>query len=386
MASLRRLPNSPFWIACFSLPDGRRTQRSTKATDRREAERIANKFEDASKDAREGRLIEGQARKVIADIYSIGNKDKLPSSTVKEFFDSWLKRKELEAGETTNVRYGIVAEQFLKFLGSKSASDISHITSREITAFRDELAKRLAANTVNFAVKAIRAALNQAKRDGLIESNQADRVTLLKRQGQSKRRPFTMDELKKILKVANEEWQGMVLVGLYTGLRLGDIANLTWANIDLQNQLLTVTTRKTGRAQNLPVAKPVVRYLESLSAGDDPQQPLFPRACKKYDDGGHNGTLSKEFYNILVSAGLAPSRESTITGKGNSVRHTQNALSFHCLRHTATSLLKNAGVSDVVARDIIGHNSAAVSRVYTHIDAETTRKAVDKMPDIFPED
>ena len=37
----------------------------------------------------------------------------------------------------------------------------------------------------------------------------------------------------------------------------------------------------------------------------------------------------------------------------------------------------------MVARDIIGHNSAAVSRVYTHIDAETTRKAVDKMPDIF---
>ena len=377
------MPNSPYWIACFSLPDGRRTQRSTKATDRREAERISNKFEDAAKEARGGRLIEGQARKVIADIYSIGNKNQLPSSTVKEFFDSWLKRKELEAGDATNVRYGIVAEQFLKHLGNKTTSDISHITSRDVTEFRDDLAKRLAANTVNFAIKAIRGALNQAKRDGLIESNQADRVTLLKRRGQSKRRPFTMDELKKILKVANEEWQGMVLVGLYTGLRLGDIASLTWANVDLQNQQLSVATRKTGRSQNLPIAKPVLRHLESLSAGDDPQQPLFPRACKKYDDGGHNGSLSKEFYNILVAAGLAVSRESTITGKGSSVRHTQNALSFHCLRHTATSLLKNAGVSDVVARDIIGHNSAAVSRVYTHIDAETTRKAVDKMPDIF---
>ena len=45
--------------------------------------------------------------------------------------------------------------------------------------------------------------------------------------------------------------------------------------------------------------------------------------------------------------------------------------------------IKNAGVSDVVARDIIGHDSAAVSRVYTHIDTETKRKAVDMMPDIF---
>jgi integrase len=385
MASLRRFPRSPYWFACFTLPDGRRTQQSTKSTDRKEAQRIANKFEDAADEGRTGKLIEGQARKVIAEIFAIGNKDELPNSTLKEFLASWLKRKELEAGEATHVRYGVVVEQFLKHLGTKANSDISHLTSREITAFRDDLAKRLAANTVNFAIKAIRAALNQAKRDGLIETNQADRVTLLKRRGQSKRRPFTMEELKKILKVANEEWQGMVLVGLYTGLRLGDIANLTWANIDLQNQQLTVATRKTGRSQNLPIAKPVLRHLESLSAGDDPQQPLFPRACKKYDDGGHNGSLSKEFYNILVSAGLAASRESTITGKGNSVRHTQNALSFHCLRHTATSLLKNAGVSDVVARDIIGHNSAAVSRVYTHIDAETTRKAVEKMPDIFPD-
>ena len=56
------------------------------------------------------------------------------------------------------------------------------------------------------------------------------------------------------------------------------------------------------------------------------------------------------------------------------------------LRHTATSLLKNAGVSDVVARDIIGHESEAVSRNYTHIDTVTKRRAIDAMPDILLED
>jgi hypothetical protein len=65
MASLRGLPNSPYWIACFTLPDGTRTQRSTKSADRREAQRIANKFEDASKEASSGRFIESQARKVM---------------------------------------------------------------------------------------------------------------------------------------------------------------------------------------------------------------------------------------------------------------------------------------------------------------------------------
>jgi hypothetical protein len=70
-------------------------------------------------------------------------------------------------------------------------------------------------------------------------------------------------------------------------------------------------------------------------------------------------------------------------GADLSPRRELNALSFHSLRHTATSLLKNAGVSDVVARDIIGHESEAVSRNYTHIDMETKRKAVDGMPDVL---
>ena len=49
-------------------------------------------------------------------------------------------------------------------------------------------------------------------------------------------------------------------------------------------------------------------------------------------------------------------------------------------------MLKNAGVSDSVARDIIGHESAAVSANYTHIDPATKRAALDKMPDVTSED
>ena len=60
MASLRRFPRSPYWFACFTLPDGRRTQQSTKSSDRKEAQRIANKFEDAADEGRTGKLIEGQ--------------------------------------------------------------------------------------------------------------------------------------------------------------------------------------------------------------------------------------------------------------------------------------------------------------------------------------
>jgi hypothetical protein len=44
--------------------------------------------------------------------------------------------------------------------------------------------------------------------------------------------------------------------------------------------------------------------------------------------------------------------------------------------------LKRAGVSDAVAREIIGHESAAVSRLYTNIDTPTLEAALAKMEDL----
>jgi len=143
------------------------------------------------------------------------------------------------------------------------------VTAKEITGFRDSLIKRSSPNTVNVSLKIIRAALNQARRDGLIERNEAERVTLLKRVGHSKRRPFTLAELRRVLDVADAEWRGMILTGLYTGLRLGDIASLTWANLDLQEGELRLVTQKTNRVQNLPLAKPLLRHFETLPSGDN---------------------------------------------------------------------------------------------------------------------
>ena len=47
MASVWKHPESKYWFACFSLPNGRRTKRSTKTTSRSDAQKIADKFEEA---------------------------------------------------------------------------------------------------------------------------------------------------------------------------------------------------------------------------------------------------------------------------------------------------------------------------------------------------
>ena len=385
MASLRKKDRSPFFFACFTLPDGTRTQRSTGSSHRGEAQRIANEFEDAAREASAGRFIESRARRVISDIYALANPDRLASSTTEDFFVAWLKRKELEAGEKTHAKYSSVVVQFKDFLGPKVKRDITNVAAADFTKFRDSLARTVTAGTVNVALKILRSAFAQARRDGLVDVNEAERVTLLKRRDRFERRAFTMEELKRILEAADDEWRGMVMFGLYTGQRLGDIASLTWQNVDLQRAELRLVTGKTGRQQIIPLAKPLLRYVEALPSSDKPDAPLFPRTHATAERHKHAGNLSNQFYNVLVSAGLASKKSHKVAPgkrKGRSAKREQNDVSFHSLRHTATSLLKAAGVGEAIAMEFIGHDSKSVSRQYTHIETATLRRAAAKLPDV----
>ena len=70
------------------------------------------------------------------------------------------------------------------------------------------------------------------------------------------------------------------------------------------------------------------------------------------------------------------------TGKGRSQAREASEISFHSLRHSAVTMLKAAGVSDFMAREIVGHESTAVSRQYTHLTTDDKRAAMQRLPDV----
>jgi len=277
MACLRNVQHSPYWQAIINLPDGRKTTRSTGTTKKRDALQIAMKFEEATNMGQQGTLVERRARKTIADIYLIANRATLETSSIKQYLQNWLKRKQIENCEATAERYSATLKRFIDYLGSKAEQDISHLNSREISAPRDLFARKLTPSSANLMVKTLRTALNQALRDGFVDTNEkASQVTLIKRLKKAKRRPYTKPEIRKLLKVADFEWRWIILCGLYTGLRIGDIALLTWENLDLVNAVLTLESGKTERRMDIPVAPRLKQYFDELPAGDDPAAPLFP--------------------------------------------------------------------------------------------------------------
>lgn len=400
MASIWKDPRSPYWLACFTAFVGasaKQLKRTTATSDRKLARRIAEELEDVGRGARSTdhikSFLEGiedlKAKRAALQAFDftlrLTKGRSLESKTARGFMESWLSRTRGEVSAATWAKYEQTTKLLLASLGGKADQDIGEVRRDDIARFRDEQGNRVALSTANVMLKIVRIIFAAAEADGLLIRNDAKFVKKLKAPSESvSRRPFTLPELKQILAQCDDEWRSLVLFGLYTGQRLGDLATLTWQNLDLIQKELRLTTVKKGRQIVIPLAAPLLQNIERLPAGDNPKQPIHPRAFDLVMRHGRVGTLSNQFGDILAAAGLISARSHKVEDagkrKGRASRRATSEISFHSLRHTNVSLLKSAGVSDAVAQDLVGHESAEVSRLYTHIDDAAKRAAVNKLP------
>jgi integrase len=389
MASVHKQPGRPFWFCAFSIfnPEtlrSKRVFRSTKTSDKKQALEICRAWHKAALKARNGKLSVDAAREVIAqgvsDVFTAANLESLPSASIKAWCETWLEAKAIEAEQSTHDRYKRIVERFVEFLGAKAKRDLSTLQASDIARFRDREAKELSRATANLSLKVLRVCFGEALKQGLLAVNPAVRVPVLKTRDKSARRAFTLAEIKRILKACgdNTEWRGLVLFGLYLGQRLGDLAKLTWRAVNLESNEIAFTARKTGRRIVLPLVQPLSDFLASLPASDDANAPIFPRAAR----AKRTASLSNQFREILVDAGLVEPRGHEATKQGRSQARETSEISFHSLRHSAVTMLKASGLSDFVAREIVGHESAAVSRQYSHLSTDDMRSAMQRLPDV----
>lgn len=365
------------WYASYYGPEGTRCFKSTGTPDKKLAFQIALQFEEAAKQARQERLTMKRVRDTLSSIYASVHGEELPSDETGEFLTQWLERKTSELTESTVSAYKQTVEGFLDFIGPRKTKPLDSITRAIITNFRDSLLKRVAPATARKQVVILRAAFNDAIREGRMRENPADGIKVRKSKGTA-RQPFTDEQVILLLAEASQEWQGIILTGYYTGARLGDIASLDWDNIDLQAMEIRFAATKTGQAMKLPIPKQLHKHLTALPSYDT-GGPVFPEANAVYQRAG-TSSLSNQFRQIMVDAKLAKKKTHQKTGDGRDARRKVNKLTFHSLRHTFVSNLKNSGSGDSIARELAGHSSDAVSRVYTHSDPKALRKAVNKLP------
>jgi integrase len=376
MASLTKKPHSKYWFACFRDRAGRQRRKSTGETNEKKARAIAQQYEQMAQQ----KLPRHKARETLSELYRevYGG---APGATVRQYIEDWLSVKKDETATATHAAYQKSTAKFLAYLGIDAERDIAEIRQTHVSGFRNSLAKKVAPGTVNFDLRVIKMLFKISRRDGYILEDPAEFIKSVKRENQSGRRPFRIKEIQDLLSVADPEWQSLIKFGLYTGQRLTDLASLTWANLDLEKNQIRLVTRKTGKMMLLPIATPLRSHISVLQGSDDTKAPVHPRSFATIQrQKGRSGNLSNQFADLLADVGLREASDRIGTGKGRNSRRAKNEISFHSLRHTAVSLLKDAGIPEAVVMELVGHDSKQMSAHYTHVGQDALAKAAAALP------
>jgi integrase len=365
---------SPYWIACYTDATGRRLKKSTKLTNKKKALEVALALDHGEHLARSGAFTEARLRDLLEQTLERVIGTPVQHHTTRTWFDEWCEEKTKSRTPATAERYAQVARDFLLSLGRRADLPLEHITAKDIRVYRDSGLKKGASNgTANLAVKIVSMAFHKAVRQGKLRFNPCLELDVLDEE-LAEREPFTPDEIKKLLKAATGDWKGAILLGYFTGARLGDVASMRWSAIDLDKRLIAFTPKKTKRGRKL-LRIPLHPDLEKelLKNPGIGNAPLFPSLTER-DTGGRHG-LSAEFALIMQKAGVHGAIiRHTAKGRGNTTK------SFHSLRHSFNSALANAGIARELRQVLTGHASEKMNEIYTHREIEPLRDAIAALP------
>jgi integrase len=391
MASVHKIQrsegnSSKFFYARFRGSDGTDYCKSTKKTKRAEALVVAMEFERMAR----GHTTESHYRRVASELFERTAGRPLNFHSAGEWLDEWLRNTKPTVQPRTYERYEGTIKDFREFLGDRTSAPLAAITPEEVISYRDTLiARGLASSTVNLAVrKTLGAPFEAARRLGYITVNPCAAVKSVKDsvpKSKARRQPFTAQQIEALLDTSRDErwkdtgWEGAILCGMTTALRLGDIVDMRWGRIDLDTKTLTTPTKKTGDELTIPLHPSFTAWLGKQTRGIG-NAPVFSKLQGK-KIGGANG-LSRKFKKLMEDAGVFgeiirrggtnDQRKKNHTSAGRTV----STLSFHSLRHTATSLMANAGVAADTRKAITGHRDDRVHENYTHHQIEKLREAV----------
>ena len=368
MGSLQ-LEKSGRWTMRVGIK-GKRYSRSTRTTDREKAEKFLERFLSP--------LGLGSHRLPLADAWleyvKSPNRRELAPATLNSKrlvwmdFARWMEHHHLEIGNLAEVTREAIAE----YLACIRADVCASTYNGRICVLREI-----------FHVLAEKAGLVDDPWDGV----------RLHADDCHSRRELTLDELEQLLKAATKagnEWRRLFVVGIYTGLRLGDCCCLRWDSVNLERgviQLIPTKTRKHAHGQ--PITIPIhPQLMDELRGKREEGKGKREEGKVEVRDGTFvNPTLADWYKNSKwrVSHGLelifkAAHIETSIRIEGRRTRTPE--ATFHSLRHTFVSLAANAGVPLPVVASIVGHSSTAMTRHYYHENEEMLRQAVAAIPSL----
>ena len=181
-------------------------------------------------------------------------------------------------------------------------------------------------------------------------------------------------ELEKLLESSSEEMNQVIRFAWETAMRRGELAGMTWEMVNLKKRTVTLPETKNGQKRIVPLSSVAVTILkERLNTR---------RIDGKVWDIGLDA-ISQDFAKAVSMARAAYEKEFKEKHKGEKNAKTDSAflinLTFHDLRHEATSRLFELGLDATKVKNITGHKTYSMLARYTHLKAEDIALEIDRL-------
>ncbi len=327
---LYKHPNSSYWYYSFTV-NGRRVTGSSKTSNKTLARQI---YEAKKVDC----LRHGASLEICRGITFL---------TVQEKFLEWSKLH-----KRSYERDVILVNHLTKFFGNRLLEDI---TPLEVEQYKSIRVKQVSPSTVNREVACLKRICNLAVEWNLAGNNWVAKVKMFKEPKRSFRW-WSKEELNKFLFACDDRMRAITLLGINTGMRIGELLNLKWQEVDFAEGYLTIEESKSYTYRKIKMNRVVCDALANL---DRAGETVF---CNRR--GEPFKRISRAFKSTCLRAGIASATP-------------------HVMRHTFASHLTMLGVDPQTIMELGGWKSLDLVMRYSHLAPDHKQRAVDKLAGLF---
>lgn len=316
-----------YWYYSLKNPDGVWERKSTRCTDKREAQKVHD------------------------DLRYIYKQGKSGGFTLADALREWLTDKERTEREKSALRV---------LLAEYPSRPLRDVKPHEIV----KALKPRSESTINRTLNIVRAAINLSASRGLCQHLKIERreeppsdIRFL--------RPNQWEELQKHLPPHALD---VVKFALATGLRHENVVSIQWRAVDLDNKIAWVNARdaKGRKVIPVPLGKDAIAILEAQKDKHDTH--VFTYNGKPFK------SIKTTWKKALVKADIYVEVEKDAEGK---IISKKSLFRFHDLRHTWASWKVQKGTPLKVVQELGGWSSLELVMRYAHLDPQHLREWAD---------
>jgi integrase len=283
-------------------------------------------------------------------------KPSLVRLTLEQAVEEYLRERKPHLAPGTLYRTErILRREWLPRFGSKR---VDALTAADVARYQAErLAEGTKSSTVNLEVYRLKNVLVRLVAWGWLEQSPLrPKAVQMLPAPERKTDFFSWEEWGELVRRVPADVVPILRAALYTACRIGELTELRWEQVDLEERRVRIYMRKVGRTKVLMISRALHDLLSALPKGT-PAAYVFTRA-----DGRPWDPQSV--------------RAAFLRGKPRA------GLTVHSIRHTAASWLAIAGVPLRTIAAILGHSMIQMTFRYAHLSPEAVSDAVDVIPEM----